>query len=101
MNSQEILSRMSCFSLQDRGCSIWNLYEYTFFNRYLPYRILQIGAQAAKPERGNEFEDGIIFEVNDMTPNDFAKRIQNYHDEVIRAWQEDQRVKAIKIVIQV
>lgn len=36
-----------------------------------------------------------------MTPSDFAKRIQNYHGEVISAWREDQRVKAIKIVIQV
>ena len=59
------------------------------------------GAIGPRPERGNEFDDGIIFEVNDMTPYDYAKRIENYHNEVIRAWQEDQRVKALKIVIQV
>lgn len=69
---------------------------------YLAYfEILGVTSLRGRGEGGDDFEEGIVFEINDMTASDFQRRIQNFHGEVIRAWNEDQRVKAIKIVIQV
>ncbi|XP_065201247.1 VPS35 endosomal protein-sorting factor-like [Planococcus citri] len=77
-NSSEILTMTSCFSLQDKGTSLLK----------------------GKPNRPDDYEDGIIFEINDIHPQDYCRRIDKFHKEVIRAWNEDQRVRALKIVIQ-
>jgi len=104
--SHEVSSKMNCFSLLDRGRNIARIDYYSSYSWIQSFLFRpnaatwSTGGLTAKTDRV-DFEDGIIFEVNDMTPSDFARRIKNYHDEVMRAWREDQRVKSIKIVIQV
>lgn len=54
-----------------------------------------------RTDRLDDLDEGIVFEINDITPQEYFRRIDSFHKEVIRAWNEDQKVRALKIVIQV
>lgn len=51
-------------------------------------------------EQLDDFEDGSVRRVNDLTQQEFQFRIEQLNQELIQAWKTDQRVKALKIAIQ-
>lgn len=51
-------------------------------------------------EQLDDFDDGSVRRVNDLTQQEFQYRIQELNSELIQAWKTDQRVKALKIAIQ-
>lgn len=55
---------------------------------------------ALKSSHRDDFEDGITFD-NDVSAQEFCKRLDCFHADMVQSWNEDQRVKALKIAIQV
>lgn len=51
-------------------------------------------------EQLDDFDDGSIRRVNDLTQQEYQCRIEQLNQELIQAWKTDQRVKALKIAIQ-
>lgn len=51
-------------------------------------------------EQLDDFEDGSVRRVNDLTQQEYQFRIEQLNQELIQAWKTDQRVKALKIAIQ-
>lgn len=51
-------------------------------------------------EQLDDFEDGSIRRVNDLTQQEYQLKIEQLNQELIQAWKTDQRVKALKIAIQ-
>lgn len=51
-------------------------------------------------EQLDDFEDGSIRRVNDLSQQEYQLRIEQLNQELIGAWKTDQRVKALKIAIQ-
>lgn len=51
-------------------------------------------------EQLDDFEDGSIRRVNDLSQQEYQLRIEQLNQELIGAWKSDQRVKALKIAIQ-
>lgn len=52
-------------------------------------------------EQLDDFEDGSVKEMLDLSQQDYVKRIDDLNSELKDAWDKDQRVKALKIAIQV
>lgn len=51
-------------------------------------------------EQLDDFEDGSVRRVNNLTQQEYHSRIEELNQELIAAWKTDQRVKALKIAIQ-
>ncbi|XP_022800281.1 UPF0505 protein C16orf62-like [Stylophora pistillata] len=51
-------------------------------------------------EQLDDFEDGSIKEMLNLSQQDYVKRIEELNQALITAWESDQRVKALKIAIQ-
>lgn len=51
-------------------------------------------------EQLDDFEDGSIRQMLDLTQQEYISRIELLNQELVQAWNQDQRVKALKIVIQ-
>lgn len=51
-------------------------------------------------EQLDDFEDGSIRRVNDLSQQEYQLRIEQLNQDLIGAWKSDQRVKALKIAIQ-
>lgn len=51
-------------------------------------------------EQLDDFDDGSVRRVNDLTQHEYQLRIEQLNQELIQAWKTDQRVKALKIAIQ-
>lgn len=51
-------------------------------------------------EQLDDFDDGSVRRVNNLTQQEYHVRIEELHQELIAAWKTDQRVKALKIAIQ-
>jgi len=52
-------------------------------------------------EQLDDFEDGSVREMLNLSQQDYVKRIDELNKALITAWSQDQRVKALKIAIQV
>lgn len=52
-------------------------------------------------EQLDDFEEGLVQEMLNLSQQDYVKRIEELNQQLITAWENDQRVKALKIVIQV
>lgn len=52
-------------------------------------------------EQLDDFEDGSVKEMLNLSQQDYVKRIGDLNNELQSAWNQDQRVKALKIAIQV
>ncbi|XP_020613263.1 UPF0505 protein C16orf62-like [Orbicella faveolata] len=48
----------------------------------------------------NDFEEGSVKEMLNLSQQDYVKRIEELNQALITAWESDQRVKALKIAIQ-
>ncbi|XP_046912488.2 LOW QUALITY PROTEIN: VPS35 endosomal protein-sorting factor-like [Dermatophagoides farinae] len=51
-------------------------------------------------EQLDEMEEGSINEMHDLSQQEYIKRIEEMNVAIKNAWESDQRVKALKIVIQ-
>ena len=51
-------------------------------------------------EQLDDFEEGSVQEMLNLSQQDYVHRIDELNQALIDAWQHDQRVKALKIVIQ-
>lgn len=52
-------------------------------------------------EQLDDFEEGSVRQMLDLTQQEYAVRIELLNNELVQAWHSDQRVKALKIAIQV
>ena len=52
-------------------------------------------------EQLDDFEEGSVQEILNMSQQDYVRRIEDLNQALITAWEQDQRVKALKIAIQV
>ncbi|KAK6625056.1 hypothetical protein RUM43_005347 [Polyplax serrata] len=51
-------------------------------------------------EQLDDFEEGSVRQMLDLTQQEYISRIELLNQELVQAWNQDQRVKALKIVIQ-
>lgn len=51
-------------------------------------------------EQLDDFEEGSVRQMLDLTQQEYISRIELLNHELVQAWNQDQRVKALKIVIQ-
>lgn len=51
-------------------------------------------------EQLGDFEEGSMQEMLDLSQQEYIKRIEELNTELTNAWESEQRVKALKIVIQ-
>ena len=51
-------------------------------------------------EQLDEFEEGSVKEMQNLSQNEFVKHIDDLNATLKEAWDDDQRVKALKLVIQ-
>ncbi|XP_056017683.1 VPS35 endosomal protein-sorting factor-like [Ostrea edulis] len=51
-------------------------------------------------EQLDDFEEGSVQEMLNLSQQDYVKRIDELNQQLITAWENDQRVKALKIAIQ-
>lgn len=58
-------------------------------------------AQRTRLEQLDDFEEGSVREVGDLSQQEYTARIEQLNRELVQAWHDDQRVKALKIAIQV
>ena len=52
-------------------------------------------------EKLDQFDDDNMLEMANLSQQDFIKRIDELNNALLAAWNEDDRVKSLKIVIQV
>lgn len=52
-------------------------------------------------EQLDDFEDGSVKEMLNLSQQDYVKRIDELNKALILSWNNDQKVKALKIAIQV
>lgn len=52
-------------------------------------------------EQLDDFEEGSIRQMLDLSQQQYIARIEQLNNELVQAWHSDQRVKALKIAIQV
>lgn len=52
-------------------------------------------------EQLDDFEDGSVKEMLNLSQQEYVKRIEELNKALISAWNNDQKVKALKIAIQV
>lgn len=52
-------------------------------------------------EQLDDFEEGSVREEGDLSQGEYAARIEQLNAELVQAWNGDQRVRALKIAIQV
>lgn len=48
----------------------------------------------------DDFEDGSVLKMMDLTQQEYQIRIEQLNQELVQAWNTDQRVRALKIAIQ-
>lgn len=51
-------------------------------------------------EQLDDFEESSIHHMLDLTQQEYVSRIEQLNNELVQAWNSDQRVKALKIAIQ-
>nr|KAG5704115.1 hypothetical protein BaRGS_009645 [Batillaria attramentaria] len=51
-------------------------------------------------EQLDDFEEGSVKEMMNLSQQDYVKRIEELNQALITAWEQDQRVKSLKIAIQ-
>lgn len=51
-------------------------------------------------EQLDDFEDGSVHQMMNLTQQEYILRIEQLNQELVQAWNSDQRVKALKIAIQ-
>ncbi|XP_075145399.1 VPS35 endosomal protein sorting factor-like [Haematobia irritans] len=51
-------------------------------------------------EQLDDFEDGSVRHMMDLTQQEYIARIEQLNHELVQSWNNDQRVKALKIAIQ-
>lgn len=51
-------------------------------------------------EQLDDFEEGSIRQMLDLTQQEYVSRIEMLNNELVQAWNSDQRVKSLKIAIQ-
>lgn len=61
----------------------------------------RIRARLEQLDSLDEISGGTIREVGGLTQEEFTQRLIGLKQELIQSWQSDQRVKALKIAIQV
>lgn len=77
---------------------------YSFTNAFLDSKTIQSATIRSRLEELEEFDDQIEYsekELYDLTQQEFVSHMDNLGKEIIDAWNNEQRVKALKIVIQV
>ena len=52
-------------------------------------------------EQLDDFEDGSVREMLNLSQQDYVNRIDELNKALIASWESDQKVKALKIAIQV
>lgn len=52
-------------------------------------------------EQLDDFEDGSVRQMLNLTQSEYMSRIEQLNNELVQAWHSEQRVKALKIAIQV
>ncbi|KAK7112793.1 hypothetical protein V1264_012185 [Littorina saxatilis] len=51
-------------------------------------------------EQLDDFEEGSVKEMMNLSQQDYVKRIEELNQALVTAWEQDQRVKSLKIAIQ-
>lgn len=51
-------------------------------------------------EQLDDFEEGSVHHMLDLTQHEYQHKIEQLNQELVQAWNSDQRVKALKIAIQ-
>lgn len=52
-------------------------------------------------EQLDDFEEGAVRQMSDLSQQQYTTKIEQVNIELVQAWHSDQRVKALKIAIQV
>lgn len=52
-------------------------------------------------EQLDDFEEGSLRQMLDLSQQQYTARVEQLNNELVQAWHSDQRVKALKIAIQV
>lgn len=52
-------------------------------------------------EQLDQFDDENMLEMANLSQQEYIKRIDELNNALLKAWNEDDRVKSLKIVIQV
>lgn len=52
-------------------------------------------------EQLDDFEESPVRQMLDLSQQQYTARIEQLNNELVQAWHSDQRVKALKIAIQV
>ena len=52
-------------------------------------------------EQLDQFDDDNMEEMANLTQQDYIKRIDELNNALLQSWKEDDRVKSLKLVIQV
>lgn len=52
-------------------------------------------------EQLDDFEEGSVRQMLDLSQQQYTARVEQLNNELVQAWHSDQRVKALKIAIQV
>ena len=52
-------------------------------------------------EQLDDFEEGSVQEMLNLSQQEYVKRIDELNNALITAWDQDQRVRSLKIAIQV
>jgi len=60
----------------------------------------QSSAVKTRLEQLDDFEEGSVREEADLSQQEYVGRIEQLNKELVQAWNDDQRVKALKIAIQ-
>lgn len=61
----------------------------------------QSSATRTRLEQLDDFEEGSVREMGDLSQQEYVSRIEQLNQELVQAWHSDCRVKALKIAIQV
>lgn len=61
----------------------------------------QSSVMRTRLEQLDDFEEGSVREVGDLSQQEYVGRIEQLNQELVQAWHNDFRVKALKIAIQV
>lgn len=51
-------------------------------------------------EQLDDFDEGSVHHMLDLTQQEYMTKIEQLNNELVQAWNTDQRVKALKIAIQ-
>ena len=105
----EVLLWVKVINREQRICLVWSYQLILRHNFEInPFITVETKAQAAAGDKVkhrldelDDLEDGSVKETLNLGQKEYVKKIDDLNKSLIAAWDNDQRVKALKIAIQV